>query len=162
MPQNLVYFYKSEIAVKNYKLVFLVLSALMLAACFSAPVKVVLTAGEQANLDEHGNPLPVQVRIYQLQDKTAFLQSSFNELWQQDTEVLGDSLLDKKEVTVASNGSLTVSMKRNKDCHYIGVFAIFRRPEGDSWRALAEVPAGSSFLQLMMTLKINKNHLELK
>jgi type VI secretion system protein VasD len=147
---------------KKYKFIVLSLIAIMLAGCFSAPLKVSLTAGDQANLDERGNPLPVQVRVYQLQDKTAFLQASFNELWQQDTEVLGDNLLDKKEVSVAPNGSVSVDMKRNKDCHYIGVVAIFRHPEGDNWRALAQVPAGSSFLQLMMTVKLNKNQVELK
>jgi type VI secretion system protein VasD len=147
---------------KSYKFIVLCFMTIILAGCFSAPLKVSLTAGSQANLDEHGNSLPVEVRVYQLQDKAAFLQATFNELWQQDSDVLGDSLLDKKEVSVAPNAGVTVNMKRNKNCRYVGVVAILRRPEGDNWRVLAEVPAGSSLFQLTMVVKLNKNHVELK
>jgi type VI secretion system protein VasD len=125
----------------------------LLSACSSAPIKVSINSAEQLNQDQHNNPLPVQVKIYQLQDNNAFLQATFRELWLQDAETLGNSMLDKQEITINPSSKTKIVLARKKDCRYLGIVAIFLRPQGNNWRTINTINNRLSMIPL--TIKVN-------
>ncbi len=93
----------------------------LLCACSPAPIKVTINSTEQLNQDQRNNPLPVQVKIYQLRDNNAFLQATFRELWRQDAATLGNSMLDKQEITINPSSTTKIVLTRKKDCRYVGI-----------------------------------------
>ncbi|KPJ67629.1 MAG: hypothetical protein AMJ43_02990 [Coxiella sp. DG_40] len=125
----------------------------LLSACSSAPIKVSINSAEQLNQDQHNNPLPVQVKIYQLQDNNAFLQATFRELWLQDAETLGNSMLDKQEITINPSSETKIALARKKDCCYVGIVAIFLKPQGNNWRVINTINNRLSMIPL--TIKVN-------
>lgn len=125
----------------------------LLSACSPAPINVTINSTEQLNQDQHNNPLPVQVKIYQLRDKNAFLQATFRELWRQDATTLGNSMLDKQEITINPGNKTKIALTRKKDCRYVGIVAIFRRPQGNNWRVINTI--NNRFSVIPLTIKVN-------
>jgi len=137
---------------------FWVLIALtsLLAGCTNS-IDIYLHSAPKLNQDQKHKSLPVQVRIYQLKDKNAFSQATFRELWQTDTATLGNSLLDKKTITVKPDETTKVSINCKDKCKYIGIAAIFRSPQGDSWHTLYEIPDSIGVLSLKIKVNLHNN-----
>lgn len=81
--------------------------AAVVAGCASQPpkqidngLKVRVKVGENLNPNGLGRPSPVFVRIYQLTDKTAFLDATYGDLSANDKAILGSSLLSRRDVEV--------------------------------------------------------------
>jgi type VI secretion system protein VasD len=125
----------------------------LLSACSPAPINISINSAEQLNQDQRNNPLPVQVKIYQLQNNNAFLQATFRELWLQDAATLGNSMLDKQEITINPSSETKIVLARKKNCRYIGIVAIFLRPQGNNWRVINTINNRLSMIPL--TIKIN-------
>lgn len=134
----------------------------LLAGCTSA-MYVNFNADHQLNPNQQHRALPVQVNIYQLSDKDAFQQATFRELWQQDKQALGSSLISKRQVIIKPGDTTKVKITRDKNCHYIGIVALFRKPDGDSWRVIYEVTSTSSFIfALKIHVDLHKNQIALE
>lgn len=138
------------------KIVVGLLLVMSLVGC-SSTADMYINAAQNLNQDQSRQSLPVQVRIYQLSDKNAFSQATFRDLWQQDSSVLGNSLLEKREITVNPNSTSKVAIKLQDDCHYIGVVAIFRKPNGDNWRAVYQIPSGLTVFDLKIKVHLTDN-----
>jgi len=138
------------------KILVLIFLIFLLIGCSPAPIKVAINPAYQLNPDQQNKSLPVEVKLYQLRDKDAFLQATFRELWQQDNTILGKSLLDKHAIMVSPGVRTNRSITRNKDCQYLGVVAVFRRPWSSDWRVLEEVKGHSTLFPL--TIKIKMYH----
>jgi len=141
---------------KLSKLFFIMVLMSLLGGCASS-LTIRLHAARQLNLNAEYKSLPVQVRIYQLQDKQTFMQASFHELWQEDKATLGDDLLGKHEVTVNPNVTTKVVLPYKDNCHYLGVVAIFRKPTANNWRVLYHVPANVKILSFGFHAKLHRN-----
>jgi type VI secretion system protein VasD len=137
------------------KILILIFFIFLLIGCSPEPINVAINPAYQLNADQQSESLPVEVRLYQLRDKDAFLQATFRELWQQDTATLGNSLLDKRTLMVSPGVRTERSLTRNKDCQYLGVMAVFRRPWSSDWRVLAEVKDHTTLLPLTIKIKIH-------
>ncbi len=134
----------------------------LLAGCTSA-MYVNFNADHQLNPNQQHRALPVQVNIYQLSDKDAFDQATFRELWQQDTKILGNSLISKRQVIIKPGDTTAVKIDRAKDSRYIGIVALFRKPDGDSWRVMYELASTSSFVfSLKIHVDLHKNQIALE
>ncbi|MCK4609217.1 MAG: type VI secretion lipoprotein TssJ, partial [Gammaproteobacteria bacterium] len=48
------------------------------------------------------------------------------------------------------------------DCRYVGVIAIFRRPQADAWRALYIIPDNLSIVDLDVEIYLQNNKLTVK
>lgn len=129
------------------------LSAILLVGC-ARPIDIYINADENLNPDQNQRSLPVQMRFYQLTDKDKFLRAGFHELWTEDSKTLGTGLLAKKAATIAPGSKTKVSMQRKKNCRYLGIVAIFRKPQNHSWRKLAKVPKALPGLALSLQLKL--------
>jgi type VI secretion system protein VasD len=113
---------------------------------------------DHLNPDESGAPLSVIVRVYQLKDKERFVRAPFRELWKNDDKVLDGDLLERKEVTVypETKTSVELQVDKKKGVQYLGVMALFRKPEGELWRQVTTsdvttwVPFGTPTVKLIL------------
>ncbi len=147
---------------RSIKLLIGILLAGLLAGCTST-MYVNFKADHKLNPDQQHSALPVQVNIYQLSDKDAFDQATFRELWQQDKQTLGSSLISKRQVIIKPGDTTKVKITRANNCHYIGIVALFRRPGSDNWRVIYEVTSTSSFIfSLKIHVDLHKNKIALE
>lgn len=111
-----------------------------LASCSSLPITFRVTSSKQLNTKTANISFPVRLKIYQLSDRIAFDEASFDELWKNDKSVLGEALLDKHELTVIPNTTKHFTFLRHNRLIYIGVMAVFRQAEQKKWRDIKRAP----------------------
>jgi type VI secretion system protein VasD len=121
------------------KIVFLMFLVLTMAACSGPMVRVDLKSDATLNPDRKGDPLPVVVRVYQLNDKGAFESATFNQLWKNDAGILGKTMLTRNELILNPGSNDKVELDRHEQAKYVGVVAVFRNPVDRKWRALREL-----------------------
>lgn len=97
-------------------------------------------ATDRMNPDEEGRPLPTLVRVYQLASISTMETASFEDIHENDEEILGDAFLGKDEFTVYPETRISRQFERNPDANYIVGFAAVRRPTGVSWRTILDLP----------------------
>lgn len=108
--------------------------------------QLALTSTKTLNEDDSGAALPVVVRVYQLKGKDKFQQATFKALWKNDKELLEGELVERKEIMVHPDTEtvLDVELDVKHGAAYLGVMALFRKPDVMSWKEL--VPAQASSL----------------
>jgi len=121
------------------KCTLFVFSALMLMACSGQMVRVGISSNSALNPDRKGVPLPVVVRVYQLNDKGAFESATFNQIWKNDEGILGGTLLTRNELILNPDSKNKVELDRHEQAKYVGVVAVFRNPIDRKWRAMREL-----------------------
>jgi type VI secretion system protein VasD len=107
----------------------------------------VLTPTNQLNQDDAGASLPVLVRVYQLSAKDKFQQATFKTLWKNDKEVLEGDMLERKEITIHpdTKAVLDIDLDVRHGAAYIGVMALFRKPDVEGWKQLVEAKSWNPF-----------------
>lgn len=121
----------------------LLLAFLSLSACISMPsvdLRVHLHAAKKINQDSTLAPLPVRVKLYQLTDVTFFNEATFRQLWKTDTQVLGSSLLNKRELTVNPGENYVLTMKRYEHAEYLAIVGVFRQHGDNHWKTVKKLP----------------------
>ncbi len=109
-----------------------------------APVDVTVTAGARLNPDDAGQSLPTVIRIYQLKSASRAEGAQFEDLYRRDKEVLGDDLLQVDEVVLSPGETVRKTVPGDKGARAVMVVGVFRRPAGNGWRYIAELPPGKS------------------
>jgi len=142
---------------KSFNKIFILISCLLLAACSASTMQINLTSSKHLNLDTENNSLPVVVRVYVLTNDGAFLDASFRELWRDDKAVLGNTMLDREEYTLAPNSHLTIKVTHTNQAKYFAVVGLFRHPHGSEWRVIHPMSG-----QLLSRIKIALNGSTLK
>ena len=143
---------------KNFRIYQILLLALLLCittGCSSSQVRLNLSSTANLNLNEDNEPLPVMVNIYQLSDNKAFDETSFSELWKKDLITLGDSLLTKESLTINPASQELLVFERHPQTRFVGVMAIFRKPEKEAWRSIK--PVADGFLKKRFSSKLMVN-----
>ena len=135
----------------------LVVLARLIAGCGGNNARPNCDASEQANLtiratdranpDEDGRPLPTVIRVYQLANIGTMETATFEEIWESDEDTLGEAFLGKDELTIYPDTTVNREFERNPDANYIVGAAIVRRPTGQSWRTILEIPPPASEAQ---------------
>lgn len=110
------------------------------------PIRVRIEAASRLNPDEHGESLPTALRVYQLANLSRAPGVELLALLQDPKEALGDTLLAVDELLVAPGGRAERSVAREKGTRAVLVVAVFRRPAGQAWRYVAELPRSVSDL----------------
>ncbi len=83
----------------------------------------------------------VRVRLYQLQNDTAFRQATPAALWENDSAVLQAEKLESQEILLYPGETRTVELQAIDRASFVGVIAGFFRPDIDGWRTI--VPVGA-------------------
>jgi len=105
-----------------------------------APIELVISAERQLNPDEEGHSLPTTLRIYQLKGAEKLEAAEFDQLYRNEKETLGETLLRVDEIALSPGGSLRKLLPRDPAAHALAAVAIFRRPSGTGWRAIEPLP----------------------
>lgn len=105
-----------------------------------------IEAADNVNPDEKGRAAPIQVRIYELKNDTAFTSADFYSLQDTDKAVLGNDLLVSDEYLMRPGEVKTIHRKTKPETTVIGVLAGYRKLARSQWREtyrLAEAPYAS-------------------
>ncbi len=114
-----------------------------LTSCGSSQMNMglILESTNQLNQSDLGQPVPATVRIYTLKDRARFERATFQELWKNDYEFLGQDLLDRKEMTLlpSSTEPIEVTVDPEKNENFLGVIVKFRNYQDGIWRRVIPV-----------------------
>ncbi len=103
-------------------------------------VAIGLQATDQLNLDEDGNSVPMQVRIYLLSGDLTTRNLVFDEVWEDAKTVLGDEYISDKEFSLYPEASELIELPVDPKATHILVVGIFRQPVGNTWFQVYEIP----------------------
>lgn len=119
---------------------FGLLALALLGGCATGPVPYEIhgQAAQKINQDESGGSLSVVVRLYQLKDKEAFSQLGFDKITsgKSDKDIFGDALIERSEVVLIPGAPFKSDKTLDAATKYLGVVAMFRQPDSNSWRYL--------------------------
>jgi type VI secretion system protein VasD len=87
-----------------------------------------------------GEPRPVAMRIYQLKDDVKLQASTFDQIWKEDAQTLGQDIVKKDDLFVYPNSRTDVKFERDPSANHIVGAALFRNPKGRSWYVSFELP----------------------
>ncbi|WP_133131012.1 type VI secretion system lipoprotein TssJ [Legionella yabuuchiae] len=149
---------------KNRFLTLCVLS-ILLCSCASVmhpPIRMQVSATKQLNRDNAGQSLPVRIKIYQLSDPTLFREATFRQLWKQDVQVLGATLLEKKELTLNPGERESIKMIPKEQAEYLAVVGLFRHPEGQRWKSLKSLMGSVGTYLKPTVIMANQNSVEIQ
>ena len=152
-------FYQSKIF-RGVRIFLIILSVILATACTSIPrVPVSLTVTSKPNINSGPSltALPVRVRVYQLRDINEFKDATFKELWKMDKSILGDSFISVKELTITPASKQKLKISRDEDTQYIGVVALFRKPQLSKWRVYKRVDWQAKSLISAMNIYVAGN-----
>ena len=129
-------------------------------------VRVTLLPTNRLNPDESGAPLSVIVRVYQLRNRERFERADFRALWKNDEKVLEGDLLERKEITVYPEAKTSVELQvdQKKGVQFLGIMALFRKPEGEQWRQVtsSDVSSWIPFKTPTVKLILDEHKVKLK
>lgn len=93
-------------------------------------------AGAGLNTDAQGRSNAVIVKVYRLRNNATFLGAPYEAMVDAAREktVLGQDLLDVREVVLVPGQKLEFKEKLPVDTGFLAVAALFRTPSGDRWR----------------------------
>lgn len=103
-------------------------------------VRVVISADPKVNLDIDGQSLPTPISFWQLKDIAPMSEASFEDIWERSEATLGNSVVEVKEVTIFPGQKHKEDYLIAEETVYVAATAIFRKPEGTSWRTYVKLP----------------------
>jgi type VI secretion system protein VasD len=107
--------------------------------CQPAPLEIYLQAEPQLNLNELGQPMPVEVRVLLLRERDTFEQLDFDTIWKDAQTALAKDLVTSASLTVFPGKIKIYPMKSAPGVAYVALVGIYRRPEGRSWRCVVDI-----------------------
>lgn len=110
--------------------------------CEIQVVSLSVIASPTINPTTEGETRPVQMRIYQLKDDVKLQAATFDQIWKEDAQVLGQDIIKRDEVFVYPNTRTDVKFDRAPEASHIVGAALFRNPKGKSWYMAFELPPG--------------------
>lgn len=123
--------------------------ALLLGGCFAkkppGPAQLQMSALGSADLnpDVSGRASPLVVRIYSLRSLAEFEKADFFALYEKDEQLLAADLVKREELILKPGDKLSLPREFPTDVHYVAVLGAFRDIAKATWRASAEVKAGT-------------------
>ena len=104
-------------------------------------IRVVIQPDEMINLDDEGEPLAVQLHIYQLKGDESVEIIDFDTVWQEGGEVaFGDDFISEQQITVYPGKDDVYEVTPDPEAKFILAAAIYREPLGQDWFRLYEIP----------------------
>lgn len=118
-----------------------------LAACSTANTKVGGVLGldtdfkltfiteQDVNPDDNNVPSPVIIRLYELKSTKQFKKANFIDLYEQDSEVLGKSMITKQVLKAQKPGEQSESnFVLNKETQFVGLYVEFLQFEDAKYK----------------------------
>lgn len=102
-------------------------------------VEAKITAAQDVNPDPRGLPSPVFLRVYELRAETAFANSDFFNLYEDDSAVLGKDLLKRWEIVLRPGEKQPLSRDLDAEVQFLGFVVAYQEIDRATWRALIRV-----------------------
>ena len=123
-----------------------------------------ITTSANLNPDNEGRSSPLVLRIYELKSPKPFSETDFFDIYDNDKEALGDSLLVKQEMELNPNESRKLEIVLNEKTTHIGLLAAYRDIDKAKWREVIAVnprkPTGISiYPRRGLNINLNKNEI---
>ena len=95
-----------------------------------------IIARAELNIDDEGRSSPVVIRIYQLKEADVFNSVAYQELVDQDSDELKDSLIESKEIVLKPDTAISIDVSFDKKAKAVGIAALYKEPDlkDNSWR----------------------------
>jgi len=103
------------------------------------PFIVSINTTSDLNPDADDRSSPVVLRIYELNDATAFKEKDFFDLYDDDKEVLAKAYVNKQEMELNPNESRKVEIVLDPNTKYLGFLVAYRDIDSAKWREVHEV-----------------------
>ncbi|MCX8587682.1 MULTISPECIES: type VI secretion system lipoprotein TssJ [unclassified Gilliamella] len=99
-----------------------------------------LKARAELNVDDDSRSSPVVIRIYQLKDVDNFNTATYQELVDNDSEILQETLIESKEVVLKPDTAISIDIPFDKKADAVGIIALFKEPnlKDNTWRLVLE------------------------
>ncbi|CAN1523467.1 COG3521 Predicted component of the type VI protein secretion system [Rhabdaerophilaceae bacterium] len=105
----------------------------------SLKISMTVEVDDLVNVNDQGLPSPIVVRIYELKSNSAFEQSAFFDLFDNDTAKLGTDMLGRRELELKPGDKLTFLREVAFEARYVGVIGGYRELGKAEWRSIAEI-----------------------
>jgi type VI secretion system protein VasD len=102
-----------------------------------------MRAKADANPGPDGHPSPIVVRLYQLKADTAFINSDYFPLIDDEKKVLGGDLLSREEQELFPGQTVSLEIPFAAETRFIGVAGGYHDTGSASWRAIAPAPGSA-------------------
>lgn len=122
--------------------------SLLLVACSGQPHKppamlaLEIEATADLNLGPGGQPLPVVLRIYDLERQGGFMGADLYALLDNEAALLGPDLIAREELMLRPSQRLRSARPLDPKAAYLGVLAAYRDIDRSRWRAVVPLRAG--------------------
>ena len=136
------------------KIYLLLVVLILLSACTPA-INIQFTSSAYINPDFKNRALPTLLRIYQLSQATSFNDATFHQLWLNDEQILGASLIKRQEFELNPNSTITVKVVPEINTHYLGIIALYRNPKHSRWRLIKIMPNSMSAVFSHISIKVS-------
>jgi type VI secretion system protein VasD len=103
-------------------------------------MEVQLSATNDVNPDPDGKASPIVVRVYELKTLAAFDNQGFFDLYDNDTDLLGDDLQVRDEFDLSPEETISFERELKEGSRFIAVIAAYQDLDNATWRASAELP----------------------
>lgn len=124
-------------------------------------LKLAVSASDSINPDEKGKASPVFIRLYELKEIGPFEKANFIDLYEKDDEILGGSLIAKKELQrIVPGQSRNEKFVLNEQTQYVALYAEFFRYKDAKYKVIFPVTSKNIFSNAVK-VNINANALSL-
>jgi type VI secretion system protein VasD len=111
-----------------------------------APIRLRVDPAARLNPDDGGESLPTALRVYQLSSSARASNVEMLDLLRDPKEALGDTVLATEELLLEPGVRVERTLAREKGAQALLVAGVFRRPTGQGWRQIVELPPGPAEL----------------
>ncbi|MBU2862313.1 type VI secretion system lipoprotein TssJ [Reinekea forsetii] len=151
--------YKSRRTFSSIK-ALLTLSVVLFFGCSSPSLKVSMDSSDKLNSDATGASYAVLVRFYQLTDPSLFIKADASSLFRKDDELLGVTLVNKREMMVSPGHSTNLEIPKVSGAEYLAVAAFFRNASNEQL-VVKKVNSGFLPFSTNLNLALNDNKISL-
>ena len=124
-------------------------------------LNLTISAGSKLNPDEARNASPLFIRLYELSSDELIQSSNFIDLYERDSEVLADQLIQKQELDPVLPGtSRTEKITLSKTTQYVALYAEFFDYEDAQYMLVFPVTKNNVFRD-RVNVQIDENRLRL-
>jgi type VI secretion system protein VasD len=103
-------------------------------------VELELETSDRVNIDQSGEALPTNIRLYQVKNLSSVQSATFDDMLDRPKETLGEAIVHEDELTIYPGQVLVRRFEREPKADYIIGVAIVRNPVGTAWRTIQEFP----------------------
>lgn len=125
-------------------------------------LKLTLVSDASINPDDSQRPSPLYLRFYQLTSTERFEKADFIDIYERDTELFGNSMIDKTLLKpLTPNETRDELLVLKPGTRYVGVYAEFSQYAGSSYKVIFPVTE-NNVIKNKATIEVSGRKIHLK